>query len=354
MSENYIQLQSGRKIGTGNPCFIVAEIGNNHQGDFELARKMIATAARAGVDAVKFQKRNIRAMMTKDLMNSPYTGANSFGPTYGEHRKALELSIDEFARLKEIAENEGLIFFASVWDEVSLKEIKSIGVEIIKIPSADLVNVPLLRKAAAFNIPIFLSTGMSTWEEIDRAVKEIKSYHTQLVLLHCNSSYPCPNEEISLPLMRLLKQRYRLPVGYSGHEKGIAASLAAVALGACVVERHFTFDKALPGTDHQVSLTPDKLKELVKGIREIEKAMQRKEKKVFPAEKESAKKLRKSIVAAREIKAGSVLSEQDIAVKSPGVGLSPLFWDNVIGQRVKVDLKEDDLLLPEYLEGTVQ
>ncbi len=340
----YFTLKSGKKVGSYVPCFVVAEIGNNHQGRFELAAEMIKEASRAGVDAVKFQKRDIPSLLTKQMYEEPYEGPNSFGSTYGKHREFLELSIAEFAKLKHIAEEEGLVFFASVWDPKSLEDVLSLDVEIIKICSADLVNIPLLRKAAATGRLLFLSTGMSSVEEIDIAVNEIMMFHDRLILLHCNSSYPCREEHISLPVIDFLSKRYGVPVGYSGHEKGIAPSLAAVALGACVIERHFTLDKSLPGTDHKASLTPSELAELVKGVREIEAALKIKEKKIFEEEKKVAKKLRKSIVAARDLKRDSILTEDDISVKSPGNGISPIYWDKVLGMVLREDVKKDTLL----------
>ncbi len=347
---NYFVLSSGREIGVSRPCFIVAEIGNNHQGRFELAARMIEEAASIGVDAVKFQKRHIPSLLNEQMYNMPYKGRESFGDTYGEHRKALELSIEEFARLKTIAEERGLVFFASVWDEKSLEEVDSLGVEIIKIPSADLVNIPLLRKAALLHKLIILSTGMSTLEEIDVAVNEVMLCHDKLILMHCNSSYPCREEEIALPVIPLLAKRYGVVVGYSGHEKGIAPSIGAVSLGACVVERHLTLNREYCGTDHKASLTPREFKMLVEGIREVEKAMAVKEKRVFDSEKQVSLKLRKSIVAAKHLSPGHVLEEGDIVAKSPGYGISPIHWDEMFGKIIQRELKKDDVIMWEDIK----
>ncbi len=344
-----LNLAKGKSIGIGEPCFVIAEIGNNHQGSFELAQKLIEEAAKAGADAVKFQKRHIPSLLTSTLYNAPYNGPNSFGKTYGEHREALELSVEEFKKLKDFAEDLGLVFFASVWDEVSLMQMVDIGVEIIKISSADLVNIPLLRKAASTQKIIFLSTGMSSLEEIDRAVSEIKAQNPKLVLFHCNSSYPCKDEQIALSVINVLQQRYNTLVGYSGHEKGIGPSIASVALGACAVERHFTLDKSLPGTDHKVSLLPEEFRLMVKSIREVEKAIKVKEKRVYPEELKNKEKLRKSIVAATDISEGDVITEENITVKSPGIGLSPIYWDDVIGKRAKRSFKKDEFIQFEDL-----
>jgi sialic acid synthase SpsE len=352
---NSVTLRSGVTIGQGHPCFIVAEIGNNHQGDFNVARQMIDEAAAAGVQGVKFQKRDMEALLTREGRAAPYTGCNSFGPTYGEHRNALELSIGQMAELKEYSESLGLVFFASAWDEPSLIQVLGLDVELLKICSADLVNVPLVRKYAAAGIPVILSTGMSSLEDIDVALAEIRAFHDDVVLLHCNSTYPCPEEQIGLPVMDGLRDRYGLPVGYSGHEQGIGPSVAAVALGACVVERHFTLDKTLKGTDHQASLEPAELARMVLMIREVEKAMRVKGKKVFPEEQAAAKKLRKCIVFSRDLPAGHVLAEADLTTRSPRVGVSPVHWDEVVGATLNRPVKHEepvqwDMLSPVTVE----
>lgn len=337
-----ITLRSGVTIGQGHSCFIVAEIGNNHQGEFEVAKQMVDEAAAAGVQAVKFQKRDMEALLTREGRAAPYTGCNSFGPTYGEHRNALELSIEQMAELKEYSESLGLVFFASAWDDPSLKQILDLDVDVLKICSADLVNVPLVRKYAAAQVPIILSTGMSSLEDIDVALAEIRAYHDDVVLLHCNSSYPCPEDQIGLPVMDALQERYGLPVGYSGHEQGLGPSVGSVALGACVVERHFTLDKTLKGTDHQASLEPQELAQMVSMIREVERAMCVKGKKVFPEEQAAAKKLRKCIVFSRDLPAGHILAEADLTTRSPRVGVSPVHWDEVVGATLKKSVKHEE------------
>jgi len=339
-----IRLKSGLRIGHGQPCFVVAEIGNNHQGEFAVAKEMVQAAAAVGVQAVKFQKRDVEALFTRAGKDAPYSGPNSFGHTYGEHRNSLELSIDDMAELKELSESLGLVFFSSAWDRVSNKEMYALGVELVKICSADLVNIPLLRQSGAMGLPIILSTGMSSLQDIDMAVRELRGFHQDLILLHCNSSYPCPDEQIGLPVISLLRQRYGLPVGYSGHEQGIGPSVAAVALGACVIERHFTLDKTMRGTDHQASLEPAEFETLVKMIREVEKANKIRDKQVFPHEAATARKLRKSIHFSRDLPAGHMLVESDLIVKCPGTGLSPVHWDEVLGCRLTRSVYYEDQL----------
>lgn len=344
-----VTLRSGRAIGRGLPCFIVAEVGNNHQGSLSLARSMVEEAARAGADAVKFQKRSTATLLTEAGMLAPYSGPNSFGATYGEHREALELSMHDMAELKALAESLGMVFFASAWDMDSLESMHTLRPELIKISSADLVNTPYLRRCGEMNTPVVLSTGMSSLAQTDRAVAELRRYHDNIIVLHCNSSYPCPEDQICLPVMHSLRTRYGLPTGYSGHERGIAPTLAAVALGAVLVERHITLDRTMRGTDHQVSLEPAQLAELVRMIREVESAMAGTEKRIFPGEAEAARKLRKSIVAARDLPAGTVVTEADLAVKSPGTGLGPDAWDSVIGNTLTRTVTKDEQILPEML-----
>jgi len=344
-----ITLSSGLAIGHGHPCFIVAEVGNNHQGDMAQARRMVEEAAKAGVQAVKFQKRHMESLLTRAGREAPYTGANSFGPTYGAHRAALELSAEQMAELKDLAESLGLVFFASAWDEVSLEEMLGLGMEVIKICSADVVNVPLVRRVADSGLPVIMSTGMSSLEEVDAAVDIIRARHDNLVLLHCNSSYPCAEEQIGLPVMDALRDRYKLPVGYSGHERGLAPSVAAVALGACMVERHFTLDKNQVGTDHKASLEPAELALLVSMIREVEASMIQQGKKVFPEELAAAKKLRKCMVFSRDLPAGHVIAPADLTTRSPLAGISPVHWDEVLGAALLRSVKHEEPLQWEYL-----
>ncbi|GFK95407.1 N,N'-diacetyllegionaminic acid synthase [Fundidesulfovibrio magnetotacticus] len=344
-----IRLASGAQIGNGSPCFVVAEIGNNHQGDLAIARRMVEEAARAGAGAVKFQKRDMNAMFTDEGLQMPYSGPNSFGRTYGEHRLALEISLDDMAQLKALAESLGMVFFASAWDQVSLAEMEALGVEMLKISSADLVNVPLLRQAGATGLPVILSTGMSSLEEIDHAVAELRRFHDRIVVLHCNSTYPCPDECVALPVMAQLSRRYGLHVGYSGHEQGLGPSVAAAALGARVVERHFTLDRTLRGTDHQASLDPEGFARMVRLIREAEAAMAVTRKEVFESERKAAVKLRKSIVFARDLPAGHTLTESDLTVKCPGHGISPILWDDVLGRALVAPVRHEDLVQWELL-----
>ena len=264
---------SGRGIGEGKPCFVVAEIGLNHNGSVEIAKKLIDAAVGCGADAVKFQKRSVDKILTKEALDAPYDTWYAYGKTYGEHRRALELSNEEFIVLQKYSNERNIIFFASPWDEESADFLEDINIPLFKIASADVTNLVLVKHIAEIRKPIILSTGMSTLNEIKESVDIISRYTDDLILLHCVSSYPCNYEEINLRNMKTLRENFNCLVGYSGHEKGIAVSEAAVALGACVIERHFTLDRTMKGPDHAASLEPTGLFKLIRDIRNIEVSM---------------------------------------------------------------------------------
>ncbi|MEE9324791.1 MAG: N-acetylneuraminate synthase family protein, partial [Dehalococcoidia bacterium] len=251
--EQTIQV-GNRLVGEGQSCFIVAEAGVNHNGDVALARKLIDVAVEAGADAVKFQKRSIEEIFIQSYLENPYFSVNGLGATYGEHRRRLELTEDEFAYLIEYAREKGIIFYASAWDARSADFLDSLQVPAFKITSADVTNLPLIEHIAKKRKPIFMSTGMSTMDEVDEAVATIMRYHDQLILQHCVSTYPCESKDVNLQVMNTLRTRFGVPVGYSGHERGIAIPAAAAALGAVVVEKHFTLDRTMKGPDHAASL----------------------------------------------------------------------------------------------------
>ncbi|EKO41196.1 MAG: sialic acid synthase [Solidesulfovibrio magneticus str. Maddingley MBC34] len=243
--------------------------------------------------------------------------------------------------LKALAESLGLTFFASAWDAPSLRLLTELGVELLKIPSADLVTLPLLRLAGATGLPVVISTGMSRLADIDAAVATLKQTTDRIIILHCNSSYPCPDEQVGLPVMDLLRRRYGLPVGYSGHEQELGPTVASTAFAPVIIERHFTLDRALPGTDHKASLTPDAFAAMAAMVRQAEAAMRVSRKQVFPGEAAAAK-LRKPLVYARDLPAGHVLGPEDVACKCPGDGLSPVAYDLVVGGRLLAKVRQDE------------
>lgn len=342
-----------RDVGAGYPCYIVAEAGLNHNGELGIAKKMVDAASWAQVDAIKFQKRDNESLMTKEFRNSEYNKLYAYGPTYGDHRRALELSDGEWDELIKYARQPAfsLDFFASAWDMKSVDFLMQWQVLAFKIPSPCVVDLPLLEYVATQGKPIILSTGMSTLEEIDEAVNVCTKHTDDLILLHCCSAYPFEAEYANLRVMKTLRDRYGLPVGYSGHEKsGHVVSLAALALGACVLERHFTMDHTLVGPDHAASLEPHGFRSLVEAVRTLEASLGTDEKKVLEIEIPVREKLGKSIVAARKILAGQLIERGDLVVKSPGTGMKPKHIDKLVGKIAKVDVAEDTIVPEDILK----
>jgi YrbI family 3-deoxy-D-manno-octulosonate 8-phosphate phosphatase len=276
-----------------NNTYIVAEIGQNHQGDLAIARELIRTAKICGVNAVKSQKRDIRTLLTPEEYQRPYNSPHAFGKTYGEHREALELSRDAWADLIAYAGEVGIDFFASPWDIPSARLLLELGCTIFKIPSAALTNIALLRELAGYGRAVILSTGMSNLTEIDAAVEILSK--TELYLLQCTSAYPVEFHDVNLRAMQTLAHRYNLPVGLSGHHRGIAVDVAAVALGARILERHFTLDRTWKGTDHAASLEPPGLSRLVRDVRAVEESLGDGCKEVMKCELPTRAKLRGTI-----------------------------------------------------------
>lgn len=271
-------------------CYLVAEIGQNHQGDPAIARELIHTAKLCGVDAVKSQKRELAALLSPEEQSRPYTSPHAFGATYGEHRRRLELGREAWADLFAYARELGITLFASPWDLPSATLLRELGCPIFKIPSAAVTNLPLLEEIARYGRPVILSTGMSTIEEIDAAVAVLSG--SELTLLQCTSAYPVESSAVNLRAMQTLAERYGRPVGLSGHHRGIAIDAAAVALGACLLERHFTLDRTMKGTDHAASLEPPGLSKLVRDVRAVEAALGSGEKAVLECERAARDKLR--------------------------------------------------------------
>ena len=337
---------AGRTIESG-PCFVVAEIGLNHNGDIDIAFRLIEAAAKAGADAVKFQKRDAEACLTRTAREKPYTGRNSFGATYGEHRAALELSAFQWRTLQDYAViKAGILMFGSAFDVPSLKVLAGLDLPAIKIPSCDLTHRELLHAALATDRPLIVSTGMASEEELDRAVDTLHPARAarRLALLHCVSGYPVENADCNLRRMDWLT-RYAVPVGWSGHEKGTAISVAAVALGARIVERHLTLDRTMAGPDHAASLEPEGFRRLVRDIRKIEAALGPRAEQPFPCEMSSKRKLRKCAVAARPLGAGTVLGNFDVRYKSPEVEGAAPADRKIWGKKLTRSVAEDEPIM---------
>jgi YrbI family 3-deoxy-D-manno-octulosonate 8-phosphate phosphatase len=283
---------------TDQRCYLIAEIGQNHQGELSLAKELLHSAKLCGVDAVKSQKRDIMELLTPEERARPYTSAHAFGPTYGEHREALELTPDEYAELFDYARALGIDFFASPWDVSSAKLLDQLGCPLFKIASASLTHGPLLDAVIATGKPVVLSTGMSTLDEIDVAVERLSE--TELYILQCTSAYPASFDSIHLRAMQSLRERYGRTTGLSGHHKGIAVDAAAIALGARIIERHFTLDRTWKGSDHAASLEPPGLAKLVRDVRAVEAALGDTDKQLLECELGSRNKLRGSVALVEE------------------------------------------------------
>jgi N-acetylneuraminate synthase len=280
---------ANRWVGDGEPCFVAAEIGINHNGDLGIARKLISAAVLAGCDAVKFQKRSVDVVYTKEELAKPRE--SPFGTTNGDLKRALEFGKKQYEAIDRFCKEHGMLWFASSWDEASVDFIEAFDPPFHKIASASLTDDNLLRYHRKFGRPLVLSTGMSTLEQIDHAVDVLGKQ--DLVLLHCNSTYPSVPEDLNLKCIQTLKDRYGVPIGYSGHEVGLSTTVAAAVLGACMIERHITLDRAMWGSDQAASVEPQGFSRLVRDIHTIEKAMGDGVKRVYPSEVPILKKLRR-------------------------------------------------------------
>ena len=268
-----IEVTNKVSIGPEQNTFIIAEIGNNHNGNMEIAKKLVDAAHKAGVSAVKFQTKNIEASFSKELLDMPYTGENSFGSTYREHKQALEFNAEQHREIFEYAKTKDLIAFSTPFDVPSVDLLESLNVPLYKISSFHVVDEGLLDKICSTGKPVLMSTGMTSISELDRAVAKITSYHDKLVLLHCVSSYPTEDSDVNLSTITMIRERYGLPVGYSGHERGVNICTASIALGGCVIERHFTLDRTMKGPDHAASVEPTGMELIVKHARQIQDAI---------------------------------------------------------------------------------
>lgn len=336
-----------KTISENSPVFIVAEAGVNHNGSFKLAKKLIDEASRAKVDAIKFQTFNPDTLVVKGVNKADYQIKNECGIQESQHEMLSRLMLKrEFhSTLKKYAESKNLIFISTPFSADDADFLKKIKIKVIKIGSTDTDNIPYLNHVAKFNLPIILSTGMSALPEIKEAVKTIgNAGNKNLIVLHCTTNYPTPHEQANLRAIASLAKNLKTIVGFSDHTLGIEAPIAAVALGAKVIEKHFTLDRNMPGPDHKASLEPQELKTMVEAIRNIEKALGSGDKVLFPSEKKIAKVTRKSLVVAYDISAGKKIIGADIVIKRPGTGIRPKFLNKVIGKTAKKNIKKDDLI----------
>jgi N-acetylneuraminate synthase len=335
-----------RWIGPGHPCFIIAEAGVNHNGDPSLARELVEAAASAGADAVKFQTFKAERLVTADAPKADYQKKTTDArEPQIEMLRRLELSEEAYHHLQILCNERDILFFSTPFDEESADFLEKIGVPAFKISSGEITNLPFLAHIARKGKPMILSTGMSRLEEVADALRAVKETgNKKLVLLHCVSNYPADPADVNLRAMETMEKAFRKPVGFSDHTMGIEVALAAVALGARIIEKHFTLDRSLPGPDHPASLEPGELAAMIKGIRSVESALGHGRKEPTSGEIQTARVARKSLVSALPIRAGSCLTEEMIAIKRPGTGLPPSMRGRLIGKIAIKDIPADTLL----------
>ncbi len=340
-----------KSIGFGFPCFIIAEAGVNHNGDIKMAKEMVDIAAEAGVDAIKFQTFMADQVVSTQAPKADYQlDATNENESQLEMLRNLELSFDEHRILQKKCLERDILFLSTPFDEKSVDFLDVLGVPVFKIGSGEITNWPFLEYIASKRKPIILSTGMSYLSEVDQAVRVIgEKGNRQLVLLHCISNYPADPADANLNVMSTMASAFQVPIGYSDHTLGIEVALAATALGACVIEKHFTLDRDLPGPDHRASLEPEQLAALVHGIRTVESAIGHGRKEPAPSESEVRKVARRSLVAAQDILAGTTLTLEHLAIKRPGTGLSPSLQSYLVGQTTQEYIPEGSLIDLEKL-----
>ncbi len=352
-SERRRDLQiAGREIGPGNPCFVIAEAGVNHNGDPALARRLVDAAADAGADAVKFQTFRAEGLASPSAPKAEYqTRATGASESQLDMLRRLELSREAHAGLMARCRDRGVVFLSTPFEEESADFLESLGVAAFKVPSGEVTNLPFLAHVARKGRPVILSTGMSTLEEVGAAVRCLReSGDPPLVLLHCVSRYPADPRDANLRAMATMSEAFEVPVGYSDHTAGLEVAFAAAALGAAVLEKHFTLDRALPGPDHAASLEPGELASLVRGIRLVESALGHGRKEPVLAEAETAAVARKSLVAVRDLPVGAILTRDALAVLRPGTGLAPARLEELLGRKLRREVREGVPLREEDLE----
>ena len=329
---------------------IIAEAGVNHNGSIDMAKQLVLKAKEAGVDYIKFQTFKASKLVTKAAKQAEYQQKNigKEGDSQYQMLKKLELSPEDHDMLIAYCKEKGINFFSTAFDFDSIEYLHSLNLGLWKVPSGEVTNYPFLKRVAAYNEKTILSTGMCDMVDVRAAVEALYKNglsKENLILLHCNTEYPTPFEDVNLKAMDALRKEFGVEVGYSDHTKGIEVPIAAVALGATVIEKHFTLDRNMEGPDHKASLEPDELKAMVSAIRNIEKAVGGDgTKHISESERKNIAIARKSIIAACDIKAGDIFTENNLTVKRPGNGISPMKWDEVIGKTAKRDYVEDELI----------
>jgi N,N'-diacetyllegionaminate synthase len=331
-----------------NSTLIIAEAGVNHNGSIKQAKILIDIALESGADMVKFQSFTAENLVTHKAKKAEYQkNINKKNETQYEMIKKLELDQNSIEELKKYSDRVGINFICSPFDLLSIDILNQINIPLYKIPSGEITNLPYLRHVGQIGKPIIISTGLATFEEIEKSLTILNNAGTpksKITVLHCNTAYPTPMIDVNLNAMTSIRNKFGVKVGYSDHTLGIEIPIAAVAMGACVIEKHFTMDRTLPGPDHGASLEPSELKAMIKAIRNIEIAMGDGIKRSSSSEIKNIHVVRKSIVAARSIKKGEYFSEHNLTVKRPGSGISPMLWDDIIGKRCLKNYRKDELI----------
>jgi len=341
------------RIADDTDCYVIAEIGHNHQGELEKCKEMFREAKECGANAVKLQKRDNRTLFTRAMFEKPYDNENSFGPTYGAHREALEFGWDEYVELKRYAEEIGITFFATAFDFPSADFLAKLDVPAFKIASGDLKSIPLLTHIAAYGKPMIVSSGGGSIEDIRRALDAILPINPQVALLQATATYPTVAEEMNLRVIPALREEFpETVVGLSDHYNGIAMAVAAYVLGSRIVEKHFTLNHTWRGTDHALSLEPIGMAKMIRDLRRIRVALGSGVKQPHPNEASALAKMGKSLVAARALPAGHVLTLEDIAMKSPGGGIPPYEIERLVGATLPQAVEEDEMFDGSLLQGT--
>ena len=339
-----------RIISDDSAAYVIAEIGHNHQGNLKTAKELFQAASECGVDAGKLQKRDNRSLYTREMYDKPYDNENSFGATYGEHREALEFGKPEYEELQTESARLGMAFFSTAFDIRSADFLAELNTPAYKIASGDLKNIPLLRHVARIGKPIIVSTGGGTMEDVQRAYDTITPINPRLCLMQCTCGYPAEFAELDLRVISTYREKFpEVVIGYSGHDNGIAMPVAAYMLGARIIEKHFTLNRAMKGTDHRFSLEPVGMKKMIRDLQRVRMALGDGRKKVYASEASPVLKMGKKLVAARDLPAGHVLTAADIAIKSPGDGLPPYYLDQIVGQALSRDVRADQSLTLELV-----
>lgn len=336
---------AGTVVGDDTDGYVIAEIGHNHQGDVDKAMELFRKAKECGVNAVKLQKRDNRTLYTRAVYEMPYEHENSFGRTYGEHREALEFGRAEYAELMAFAAQIGVMMFATCFDFASADLLADLDAPAYKIASGDLLNTPLLRHVAQIGRPIIVSTGGGSMQDVQRAYDTVMEINPHLCLMQCTASYPAEPEDMNLRVIPAFRERFpETVIGLSDHQNGIAMAVAGYVLGARVIEKHVTLNRAWKGTDHAFSLEPVGLRKLVRDLRRARAALGDGIKRPLPCEEKALFKMAKKLVAARDLPEGHVLRREDVAIKSPNDGLPPYELERVLGRMTRRPMRADDNL----------